>query len=64
MGIGPGPATRKALKRADLEIKDIGLVELNEAFAMQSLAVLQELELSEEITNVNGGAISLDHPLG
>jgi acetyl-CoA acetyltransferase family protein len=64
MGLGPVPATRKALKRAGLEVKDIGLIELNEAFAVQSLAVMQELGLDEEITNVNGGAIALGHPLG
>lgn len=64
MGIGPVPATRKALKRAGLGVEDIGLVELNEAFAVQALAVLQELGISEEITNVNGGAIALGHPLG
>ncbi len=64
MGLGPVPATRKALQRAGLTLADIGLVELNEAFAVQSLAVLQELGLSEEITNVNGGAIALGHPLG
>lgn len=64
MGLGPIPATRKALQRAGLTIQDIGLVELNEAFAIQSLAVMQELGLAEEITNVNGGAIALGHPLG
>ncbi|KAA3645437.1 MAG: acetyl-CoA C-acetyltransferase [Chloroflexi bacterium] len=64
MGLGPVPATRKALQRAGLSIEDIGLVELNEAFAVQSLAVIQELGLSQEITNVNGGAIALGHPLG
>jgi len=64
MGLGPIPATRKALKRAGLCVEDIGLVELNEAFAVQSLAVLRELGISEEITNVNGGAIALGHPLG
>jgi acetyl-CoA acetyltransferase family protein len=64
MGIGPVPATRKALQRAGLNIEDIGLVELNEAFAIQSLAVLRDLGLSEEITNVNGGAVALGHPLG
>jgi acetyl-CoA acetyltransferase family protein len=64
MGIGPVPATRKALKRAGLSIEDIGLIELNEAFAVQSLAVIRELGLDEEITNVNGGAIALGHPLG
>lgn len=64
MGIGPIPATRKALARAGLSIDDIGLIELNEAFAIQSLAVMSELKLSHEITNVNGGAIALGHPLG
>jgi 3-oxoadipyl-CoA thiolase len=64
MGIGPVPATRKALDRAGLSIEDIGLIELNEAFAVQSLAVIRELGLDEEITNVNGGAIALGHPLG
>lgn len=64
MGIGPVPATQKALKRAGLTIEQIGLVELNEAFAIQSLAVMRELGLSSEITNVNGGAIALGHPLG
>ena len=64
MGIGPVPATQKALKRAGLSIKDIGLVELNEAFASQSLACIQELELDPSIVNVNGGAIALGHPLG
>ncbi|HEY5656191.1 MAG TPA: thiolase family protein [Myxococcota bacterium] len=64
MGLGLVPATRKALERAGLALTDIGLAELNEAFAVQSLAVLRELELSEGITNVNGGAIALGHPLG
>lgn len=64
MGIGPVPAVRKALQRAGLSLKDIHLAELNEAFAVQSLAVLRELGLSQEITNVNGGAIALGHPLG
>ena len=64
MGIGPVPAVRKALKRANLKIEDIGLIELNEAFAVQSLRVMKELGLREEITNVNGGAIALGHPLG
>jgi acetyl-CoA acetyltransferase family protein len=64
MGIGPVPATRKALERAGLRIEDIGLIELNEAFAVQSLAVMRELGLRPEITNVNGGAIALGHPLG
>jgi len=64
MGYGPIPATKKAVQRAGLQIKDIGLVELNEAFAVQSLAVIQELGLDPEIVNVNGGAIALGHPLG
>ncbi len=64
MGYGPIPATRKALARAGLKIQDIGLVELNEAFAVQSLAVVEDLDLDPEIVNVNGGAIALGHPLG
>ncbi len=64
MGIGPVPATEKALHRAGLSIKDIQLAEINEAFAVQTLAVLQGLGLSHEISNVNGGAIALGHPLG
>ena len=64
MGLGPVPATRKALQRAGLALDDIDLAELNEAFAVQALAVLRELGLSEDITNVNGGAIALGHPLG
>ncbi len=64
MGLGPVPATRKALERAGLSVDDIGLIELNEAFAVQSLAVMQELGVDPEIVNVNGGAIALGHPLG
>ncbi len=64
MGYGPIPAVRKALDRAGLKVEDIGLVELNEAFAVQALAVLRELGIAEEITNVNGGAVALGHPLG
>jgi 3-oxoadipyl-CoA thiolase len=64
MGYGPIPATRKALGRAGLSLEQIGLIELNEAFAVQALAVMQELGMREEITNVNGGAIALGHPLG
>lgn len=64
MGIGPVPATQKALKRAGLSTKDLGLVELNEAFASQGLACMHDLELNPEIVNVNGGAIALGHPLG
>lgn len=64
MGLGPIPATRKALARAGLGIEDIGLIELNEAFAVQALVVMRELGLRHDITNVNGGAIALGHPLG
>lgn len=64
MGVGPVPATQKALKRAGLKASDLGLVELNEAFASQSLASMRDLELNPEIVNVNGGAIALGHPLG
>ncbi len=64
MGVGPVPAVKKALSRAGLKISDVGLVELNEAFASQSLACIQELELNTEIVNVNGGAIAIGHPLG
>lgn len=64
MGIGPVVAIPKVLKIAGLQLKDIDLIELNEAFAAQSLAVIRELGLNEEITNVNGGAIALGHPLG
>jgi acetyl-CoA acetyltransferase family protein len=64
MGYGPVPATQKLLKRLDLRIEDIGLVELNEAFAAQAIGVMRKLNLSPEITNVNGGAISLGHPTG
>ena len=64
MGIGPLAAVPKALKQADLKLNDIDLFELNEAFASQSLAVIRELGLNPDIVNVNGGAISLGHPLG
>ena len=64
MGLGPIPATRKALEKAGLTMDDIGLVELNEAFAAQALACIQELGLNEDIVNVNGGAIALGHPVG
>jgi 3-oxoadipyl-CoA thiolase len=64
MGLGPVPATRKALRRAGLDVEDLGLVELNEAFAIQAIVVMRELGLRAEITNVNGGAIALGHPLG
>ena len=64
MGFGPVPATRKVLTRAGLTLEEIGLIELNEAFAVQSLAVMKELGMDPEIVNVNGGAIALGHPLG
>lgn len=64
MGVGPIPASRLALERAGLEVSDLDLVELNEAFAAQSLAVIRELGLDHQIVNVNGGAIALGHPLG
>ena len=64
MGLGPVGATRKALDRAGIALDAIDLAEVNEAFAVQSIAVLRELGLSEDITNVNGGAIALGHPLG
>ena len=64
MGIGPALAIPKALKVANLNLKDIGLIEINEAFAAQYLAVQKELGLNPEITNVNGGAIAIGHPLG
>ncbi len=64
MGIGPVPAVRKLLERAGLAVGDVDLVEVNEAFASQSLAVVRELGLDEERVNVNGGAIAIGHPLG
>jgi 3-oxoadipyl-CoA thiolase len=64
MGLGPIPATRKVLERAGLGIKDIDVVELNEAFAVQVLQCVRELEIDEEKLNINGGAIALGHPLG
>jgi 3-oxoadipyl-CoA thiolase len=64
MGIGPVPATRQALERAGLSIEDIDLIELNEAFAAQVLACMQDLDIPHEKLNVNGGAIALGHPLG
>lgn len=64
MGIGPVPASRKALEKAGLDISQVDLVEANEAFAAQSLAVIKELGLNPELTNVNGGAIALGHPVG
>ena len=64
MGMGPVPSTKKALKQAGLTIEDIDLVELNEAFAAQSVACVKELGLNQDIVNVNGGAIALGHPVG
>ncbi len=64
MGLGPIPATRKALQRAGISLGDIDLIELNEAFAAQSIACIRELGINTEILNVNGGAIALGHPLG
>ena len=64
MGIGPIAAIPKALKLAGLKKDDVDLIELNEAFASQSLAIIRELELDDEKVNVNGGAIALGHPLG
>ncbi|HET6314697.1 MAG TPA: thiolase family protein, partial [Chloroflexia bacterium] len=64
MGVGPIPATRKALERAGLTVDDLDLVELNEAFASQSLACIRELRLDPDKVNVNGGAIALGHALG
>jgi acetyl-CoA C-acetyltransferase len=64
MGIGPVPATKKALQRAGLQVSDLDLIELNEAFASQSIACIHDLGLDLEKVNVNGGAIALGHPLG
>ncbi|QDH78456.1 acetyl-CoA C-acyltransferase [Echinicola soli] len=64
MGIGPKEAVPKALKQAGMKLNDISLVELNEAFAAQALAVIRELDMDPEIVNVNGGAVALGHPLG
>jgi 3-oxoadipyl-CoA thiolase len=64
MGIGPIPATKKALLRAELSIKDIDLIELNEAFASQSIACINDLGLDDSKVNVNGGSIAIGHPLG
>lgn len=64
MGIGPVEAIPKAIKQAGLKLEDIGLIELNEAFASQSLAVIRKLNINPDIVNVNGGAIALGHPLG
>ena len=64
MGVGPVKAIPKVLEKSNLKLNDIELIELNEAFASQSLAVLNELKINNDIVNVNGGAIALGHPLG
>ena len=64
MGMGPVGASRKALARAGLQVKDIGIVEINEAFAAQAIACLRELGFDETVVNLDGGAIALGHPLG
>ena len=64
MGLGPIGATRKALYRANLSIKDIDIIEINEAFASQSLACIKDLSIDEKKINIDGGAIALGHPLG
>ncbi len=64
MGIGPVPATQKALEKANLTLDEIDLIELNEAFAVQALAVMKELKMKPDIVNVNGGAVALGHPVG
>jgi acetyl-CoA C-acetyltransferase len=64
MGLGPIPAVRRVLKKAGLSLGDIGLIELNEAFASQALACIRELKFDMERTNVNGSGISLGHPIG
>ena len=64
MGLGPIGATEKALKRANLSIKDIDVIELNEAFASQSLACIKDLNIDAKKVNIDGGAIALGHPLG
>ena len=64
MGSGPIPASKKALDKAGWSVKDLDLVESNEAFAAQSIAVVKELKIPQEIVNVNGGAIALGHPIG
>ncbi len=64
MGTGPIPSNKKALEKAKIDVEDLDLVEANEAFAAQSLAVVKDLGLDSEKTNVNGGAIALGHPIG
>jgi acetyl-CoA acetyltransferase len=64
MGLGPIPATKKALARAGISVRDVDLVELNEAFAAQAIPCVRELGLDPALVNVNGGAIAIGHPLG
>lgn len=64
MGIGPAPAIRKVMGKANLQMKDVDVVEINEAFAAQTIACQRELDINPDILNVNGGAIALGHPLG
>lgn len=64
MGIGPVEAVPKVLDKAEIDLSDMGLIELNEAFAAQSVAVIRELGMDEDIVNINGGAIAMGHPLG
>jgi acetyl-CoA C-acetyltransferase len=64
MGLGPIPAVKKAMKKAGVTLQDIGLIELNEAFASQSIACIRELKFNMDITNVSGSGISLGHPIG
>jgi acetyl-CoA acetyltransferase len=64
MGLGPVPAANKLLQRTGIGMEQIGLVEINEAFAVQTLAVMRQLGLNAALTNVNGGAVALGHPLG
>jgi acetyl-CoA C-acetyltransferase len=64
MGLGPIPAVKEALNKTDWSINDVDLFEINEAFAAQSIAVIEELKIPKEIVNVNGGAIALGHPIG
>jgi acetyl-CoA C-acetyltransferase len=64
MGLGPIPAVKEALNKAEWSLVDVDLFEINEAFAAQSIAVIKELKISKDIVNVNGGAIALGHPIG
>jgi len=64
MGLGPIPAVKEALNKTDWSVNDVDLFEINEAFAAQSIAVIEELKIPKEIVNVNGGAIALGHPIG